>query len=83
MLKRWRQAQDSTFRLLSMGYGVWKRKPWSTYVPSSQHPDFKAHCQLSCTRENRKILLKLGKELLLPTSKIPLTRTLRTNAGHV
>lgn len=37
----------------------------------------------SCRILGRKILLKLGKELLLLTSKIPLTRTPRTNIGYV
>lgn len=33
LLKRWRQAQDSTFRLLSMGYGAWGKKSQGTHMP--------------------------------------------------
>jgi hypothetical protein len=56
-LKRWRQAQDSTFRLPSMGHREEKRKARGTFVPSSQYPGFKAHFQMPCTGSNIKILL--------------------------
>lgn len=49
---------------------AWKRKPGRAQVPSSQHPDFKAHCQLPYTREDKE---------LLPTPTILLARAPTTN----
>lgn len=49
--------------------------------PSTPTSRLTASCQVLGRIE--KILLKLGKELLPPTSKIPLPRTPKTNAGYV
>lgn len=49
-LKRWRQAQDSTFRLKSVGaQQKEEEKGKGLGGPSSQHPTFKAHFQRTCT----------------------------------
>lgn len=72
LLKRWSQARDSTSRLLSRGYGAWKRRPGSAHVPSSsQHPDFKAHRQLSSTRENRENPSKAWERTPAPNIQDP------------
>lgn len=66
-------------QVLKHGLSLEEKARERAQASSSQRPDFKAHCQLPHTREYRKALLKLGKEPLLPTPKILLTRTPRTN----
>lgn len=81
-LKRWRQAQESTFMLPSMGHGEKRKREVRAYdVPSSQHPVFKAY-------SSRHALVKILNSFYdlvrncYQCPRSPSTRTQRTNAGH-